>query len=76
LGAFLLVKLIGYLRTNNVTFLNLMKMFVVATVAIMLVITCFPFVLFLIGAYFLINLIKHLKPKFEERWITKAEAKN
>ncbi len=76
LGVFFLIKMIKYIRLNNITFVKLMKMYAIATLVILLVAFCFPLVLFLIGAYLLLILIKNLKPKFEERWTTETEAKN
>ena len=76
LGVFFLIRLITYLKSNNISFIDLMKMYAVATVSIFLVSACFPVVVFIIGAYILIRLIEYLKPKFEERWIKEAEAKN
>jgi len=76
LGVFFLVRLIRYLKTNNISFVDLMKMYAIAFGVFVFVSTCFPFVLFLVGIYLLIPLINYLKPKFEEKWVTEAEANN
>jgi len=76
LGIFLLIKLINHLKLNNVTFIRLIKIYAIATIVLILIITCFPFVLLLIGAYVIFNLIEYFKPKFEQKWVDKSEARN
>jgi hypothetical protein len=76
IGVFFLIKLVKYLKSNNISFVNLLKMYTIATIVVFLVSACFPVVLFVIGAYILIKLIEYLKPKFEERWLKETEARN
>ena len=76
LGVFFLIRVIKYLKSNNITFVNLLKMYAVATIVFFLASVCFPVVLLFISAYILIKLIEHLKPRFEGRWHKEIEAKN
>ncbi len=76
LGIFFLVRLIKYLKTNNISFVDLMKMYAIAFGVLVFVSTCFPFVLFLVGVYLLIYLINYFKPRFKEKLVTEADTKN
>ena len=76
LGVFFLIKLIKYLKANNISFVDLIKMYAIAFGVIVFISTCFPFVLFLVSVYLLIYLINYFKPRFEEKWTTEVETKN
>jgi hypothetical protein len=76
LGIYFLIRLIKYLKSNSITFVNLLKMHAIATIVAFLVSACFPFVLFVFGAYILIKFVLYLKPRFEQKWVKKTEAKN
>ena len=76
LGVIFLIRLIKYLKITNISFVDLMKMYAIAFVVFLLVSTCFPFVLFLVGIYLLIYLINYFKTRFEEKWVTELESKN
>ena len=76
LGVFFFLRLIRYLKANNISFFDVMKMYAIAFAVFLLVITCFPFVLFLVGISLLIYLINYFKPRFEEKWVTETKTKN
>ena len=76
LGVFLLIRLIKYLKSNEITFVKFLYMNVGVIVSILAVSFCFPFVLFLLSIYFLIKLFNHLKPKSSVGIETSMETSN
>jgi len=76
LGIFLLIKWIKYLKINNITFIELIKMYVVAVISILILSTCFPFIMLLIGLYICIKFVKYIKPNLQEVKTTKSNIKN
>ncbi len=76
LGVFLLIRLIKYLKKSKITFAKFMYMNAGAIAVILAISFCFPFVLFCLSAYFLIKLVKHLRPKSSVEMETRIETSN